>query len=44
MLGATLIRHQVVQVRQPDKKRLWAPFGMMEAFHREQLPLDGIMA
>jgi hypothetical protein len=43
MLGATLIRHQVVQVRQPDKKRLWAPLGMMEAFHREQLPLDGIM-
>jgi oligopeptide/dipeptide ABC transporter ATP-binding protein len=40
MLGATLIRHQVVQVRQPDKKRLLAPFGMMEAFHCEQLPLD----
>ena len=43
MLGATLIRHQVVQVRQPDKKRLLTPLGMMEAFQREQLPLDGIM-
>jgi hypothetical protein len=43
MLGAPLIRHQVVQVRQPDKKRLLAPFGMMEAFHREQLPLDRVL-
>ena len=43
MLGATLIRHQVVQVRQPDKKRLLAPLGMIEAFHREQLPRDGMM-
>jgi hypothetical protein len=43
MLGATLIRHQVVQVRQPDKRRLLTPFGMIKAFHREQLPLDGIM-
>jgi hypothetical protein len=43
MLGTTLIRHQVVRVRQPDKKCLWAPLEMMEAFHREQLPVDGVM-
>src|SRR5262244_3073690 len=35
MDGATLIRHQVVQMRQPRQKRLLAPFGMMEAFHCE---------
>jgi hypothetical protein len=43
MLGPTLIGDQVVEVCQPREKRLLAPFGMMEAFHREQLPLDGIM-
>ena len=43
MLGATLIRYQVVEVRQPREKRLLASFGMVEAFHREQFPLDGIM-
>ena len=43
VLGPTLIGHQVVEVCQPREKRLLAPFGMMEAFHREQLPLDGVM-
>ena len=43
MLGPTLIGHQVVQVGQPREKRLLAPFGMMEPFHREQFPLDGVM-
>jgi len=43
MLGPTLIGDQVVEVCQPREKRLLAPFGMMEAFHREQLPLHGIM-
>ena len=43
MLGAALIRNQVVQVRQPAQKRLLAPLGMMEAFHHEQLPLDGVV-
>jgi hypothetical protein len=43
MLGPTLIRHQVVQVRQPREKRLLAPLRMMEALHREQLPLDSVM-
>jgi hypothetical protein len=28
---------------QPTQKRLLAPFGVMAAFHREQLPLDGVM-
>ena len=43
MLGAALIRHQVLQVREPRQKRLLAPLGMMEAFHHEQLALDGVM-
>ena len=33
MLGASLIRHQVVQVGQPHEKRLLAAIGMMKAFH-----------
>ena len=44
MLGATLIRYEVVQVRQPSQKRLLAAFGMMEALHHEQLPVDGVMS
>src|SRR2546422_3166327 len=43
MLSPTLIGDQVVQMGQPSQKRLLAPFGMMEAFHREELPLDGVM-
>src|SRR5262249_57784773 len=43
MLGATLIRDQVVQMGQPAQKRLLAPFGVMAALHREQLPLDSVM-
>jgi hypothetical protein len=43
MLGATLKRHKVVQERQPCEKRLLAPLGMMEAFHHEELPVDGVM-
>jgi len=43
VLGPTLIGHQVVEVRQPREKHLLVPFGVMEAFHREQLPLDGVM-
>src|SRR3989442_181739 len=35
MLGPTLVRHQIVQMGQPAQKRLVAPFGVMEAFHRE---------
>jgi hypothetical protein len=35
MLGPTLVRHQIVQMGQPSQKRLVAPFGVMEAFHRE---------
>ena len=27
----------------PVRNACWLPFGMMEAFHREQLPLDGVM-
>jgi hypothetical protein len=43
VLGPTLIRDQVIQVRQPDPKYLLASIGVMEPFHREQFPLDGIM-
>jgi hypothetical protein len=43
MLGPTLIGYQVVEVCQPCETRLLAPLGMMEALHREQLPLDGMM-
>src|SRR5262244_84576 len=43
MLRSTLIGDQVIEVRQPCQKRLLAAFGMMEAFHGEQLALDGVM-
>ena len=43
VLGPTLRGHEVVEVRQPREKHLLVPFGVMEAFHREQLPLDGVM-
>jgi hypothetical protein len=42
MLGATLVRNQVVQMCQPDKKRLLAPVWMMEPFHHEQFPRNGV--
>ena len=43
MLSPTLRGDQVVEVRQPWKKRLLAPFGMMEALHREPWPFHGVM-
>jgi hypothetical protein len=43
MLSTALIGHQIVQMCQPREKRLLAPLRMMEAFHREQLPLDGVV-
>jgi hypothetical protein len=43
VLGATLVRNQIVQVREPCQKGLWAPGWMVKAFHREQFPLDGVM-
>jgi hypothetical protein len=43
MLSAPLVGHEVVQMRQSSQKRLLAPLGMMEAFHHEQLPVDGVM-
>jgi hypothetical protein len=42
MLGATLVGDQVVQMGQPDKKRLLAPVGMMTALDHEQCPVDGV--
>jgi hypothetical protein len=43
MYGPTLIRDKVIQVGQSRQKRLLAAFGMMEALHHEQLPLDDVM-
>ena len=43
MLGATLIRDEVVHVGEPREKRLLAPAWMVKPFHREQFPLDGVM-
>src|SRR5262249_6017689 len=39
----TLIRDQVVQVGEPCEKRLLTAPGMMEALHRKELPLEGVM-
>ena len=43
VLGPTLIRDQIIEVRQPDQKRLLAARGMMEPLHGGQLPLDRVM-
>ena len=43
MLRPPLIGDQIVQVRESRQKRLLAATGMMEPFHGEQLPLDGVM-
>src|SRR5215467_4228464 len=43
MLGAPLIRDQVVQVGQPREKRLLAAPWVMKAFHGEQFPLESVM-
>jgi hypothetical protein len=43
MLGATLIRDQVIQAREPRQKRLLTATWMMKPFHGEQFPLDGVM-
>ena len=43
MLSPTLIGHQVVQMCQPREKCLLAAAWMMESFHREQFPLDGVV-
>src|SRR4030095_347611 len=42
-LGQTMIRDRVVQMGPPAQKPLLAPFGVMAAFHREQLPPKGVM-
>src|SRR5919205_3836811 len=43
MLGAPLIRHQVVEMCQPSQKGLLVAFGMMKRFHHEQFPVNGVM-
>jgi hypothetical protein len=44
MLGAPLIRDQVVQVRQARETRLWAATWVMKALHRDQCPFDGVVS
>jgi len=43
MFGPTLIRYQVVQVREPRQKRLLTATWMVKPFHGEQLPLDSVI-
>ena len=43
MLGAPLIRHQVVQVGQAREKCLLAATWVMKPFHGKELPRDGVM-
>ena len=43
MPGSTLIGNQVIQVRQAGEKRRLTPTWMVEPFHHEQFPVDGVM-
>src|SRR5215470_15939328 len=43
MLSSTLIRHQVVQVRQSSQKCLLTAAWMVKCFHHEEFPRDGVM-
>ena len=43
MLGPTLIGNQVVEVREPDEKRLLTAVGMVKRFHHKQFPVDSVM-
>jgi len=43
MPGPTLIRHQVIQVREPRQKRLLASTWMVKSLHREEFPLEGVV-
>jgi hypothetical protein len=43
MLSSTLIRNQVVEVRQPSQKCLLTAAWMVKRFHHEEFPLDGVV-
>ena len=43
MQGSTLRGNQIIQVRQAGEKHCLTPTGMVEVFHHEQLPVDGVM-
>jgi hypothetical protein len=43
MRSPTLIGDPVVQVREPRQKRLLIAAGMVNRFHHDQLPVDGMM-
>jgi len=43
MLSPTLIRNQVVEVRESREKGLLTAVKMVKRFHHEQLPLDSVV-
>ena len=43
MLGPTLIRDEVVQMREAREKRLLAASWMVKPLHSKQLSFDGVM-
>jgi hypothetical protein len=43
MLGPTLIRHQIIEVDQPREKGMLASTWMVQAFHGEQFPFNGVV-
>jgi hypothetical protein len=43
MLSTPSLGHELVQLGSPSQKRLLATFGILEAFHHEPLPVDGVM-
>jgi hypothetical protein len=43
MLRSTLRGDQGVEVREPGEKRLLTAVGMVQGFHHDQLPLDGVV-
>ena len=44
VLGAPLIRHQVVQVGEPRAQRSLAPAWVVQPLHRASFPLDGVVS
>jgi hypothetical protein len=43
MLGSTLIRYEVVEVRSPSEKRLVVSPWMMQPCHHEELPVHSVV-
>jgi hypothetical protein len=43
VLGPTLIRDEVIQMRESRQKRLLAPAWVVKPFHGKQFPRDGVV-